>query len=99
MSVLRKGLQLTAVPWSDIKDGLLDGLLRWSTKESLGCSKEVTICSLGIFMYEELANYDGRRLHPRMKEAMVAIYQSLRLSERQVSVGFSDAHFSVLVAH
>lgn len=84
VSVLRRGLQTTSVPWSEIKDALLERLLRWTAREPLGISKEVTICSLGIFMYQELANYDGQRLHPRMKEAMLAIYQALRLSERQV---------------
>lgn len=53
-------------------------LLKWGKKEPNCEARCIALCSLGIFLYEELVHVT---YHQRMKEAITVLLASLKVGE------------------
>ncbi|XP_038071739.1 ral GTPase-activating protein subunit alpha-1-like [Patiria miniata] len=66
----------------DVKDHLIKALIKCSRKEPMCEARCIALCSLGIFLYEEMAHVT---FHPRTREAISVLLASLKFNNRIVA--------------
>ncbi|XP_072030810.1 ral GTPase-activating protein subunit alpha-1-like [Amphiura filiformis] len=83
MSVLQPSANdLSLMTCKDVKDHLASVLLKWGKKEPNCEARCIALCSLGIFLYEELVHVT---YHQRMKEAITVLLASLKCENKCVA--------------
>ncbi|XP_076442581.1 ral GTPase-activating protein subunit alpha-1-like isoform X3 [Babylonia areolata] len=86
--VLQSSLLTTAlVEADDLKDRIIDLLLKAGKREPAGLARCVAVSSIGIFLYGELTHNSQ---HPKMKEAINVLLGALMCVNKKVAKVASD---------
>ncbi|XP_022083005.1 ral GTPase-activating protein subunit alpha-1-like isoform X2 [Acanthaster planci] len=73
---------ISTMQCKDVKDHLIKVLIKCSRKEPMCEARCIALCSLGIFLYEEMAHVT---FHPRSREAISVLLASLKFQSRMVA--------------
>ncbi|KAI0212730.1 Ral GTPase-activating protein subunit alpha-1 [Lamellibrachia satsuma] len=77
-----KSGHLTIMLCGDVKEHIINVLLKSGKKEPDGLARCIAISSLGIFMYEELSH---DIMHPKLKEAVNTLLSTLKFNNKSVA--------------
>ncbi|XP_035388473.1 ral GTPase-activating protein subunit alpha-2 isoform X5 [Electrophorus electricus] len=86
---------LQAIPGIDIKEYLVNNLLRTARNEPCEEARCVAICSLGLWVCEELGQ---QRVHHQVKDAINVLGVTLKFGNKSVSHVACDV-FQLLICH
>ncbi|XP_033639628.1 ral GTPase-activating protein subunit alpha-2-like isoform X1 [Asterias rubens] len=73
---------ISTMQCKDVKDHLIKALLKCSRKEPMSEARCIALCSLGIFLYEEVSH---ATFHPRTRDAISVLLASLKFNNRTVA--------------
>jgi len=71
----------------ELKDKVIEVLLKAGKKEPSGLARCVALCSLGMFVYRELVH---QTYHPKLKEAITVLVTALKFNNKAVAQVSSD---------
>ncbi|KAI4469242.1 tuberin [Holotrichia oblita] len=90
LTVLEPTQNIQMVSCPDIKDHVVNILLRTGRREPAGMARCIALSALGIFVYRELTN---QTLHPRVTDAMNVILLALKFNNKIIAQLASNTLF------
>ncbi|KRT80608.1 hypothetical protein AMK59_5863, partial [Oryctes borbonicus] len=90
LTVLEPTHNIQMVSCPDIKDHVVNILLRTGRREPAGMARCIALSALGIFVYRELTN---QTLHPRVTDAMNVILLALKFNNKIIAQLASNTLF------
>ncbi|XP_022909230.2 probable Rho GTPase-activating protein CG5521 isoform X1 [Onthophagus taurus] len=82
LSVLEPSLDIKIISCPDIKEHVVNILLRTGRRESTAMARCIALSSLGIFVYRELTN---QTYHPKVVDAMNVILLALKFNNKVIA--------------
>ncbi|CAG0914887.1 unnamed protein product [Notodromas monacha] len=79
--------QFESMCLSDVKDRVISILLKAGRREPSGMARGISLCALGIFVYEELTHYTPEapsKIYGKIRDALYVILQSLKFQQKSV---------------